>query len=117
MKACIEFTLGTSGEGSLQGRELVLLGNVSEVFRMETDNFENQDGEELNEVYADCFRIGHSAYKFVLDFGQFASEGETKKCFHTRVFTGPDTAKAFLETFEQSIRQYEAQFGRITLSD
>ena len=45
------------------------------VVLMEKDNFESEDDGALNGVYADCFRIGHSAYKFVLDFGQFDSDG------------------------------------------
>ncbi len=83
---------------------------------MEQDNFESEDNGALKGVYADCFRIGHSAYKFVLDFGQF-TPGGGEKCFHTRVITGPDTAKALVETFGQSILEYEEQFGRINKSN
>ena len=83
---------------------------------MEQDKYESEDNEVLNGVYADCFRIGHSAYKFVLDFGQIAPDGG-EKCFHTRVITGPDTAKVLVETVGQSIKDYEKQFGRITQSD
>jgi len=36
---------------------------------MEQGKYEIQDNEALNENYADCFRIGPSAYKFVFDFG------------------------------------------------
>ena len=83
---------------------------------MEKDKYESEDNEVLNGVYADSFRIGHSAYKFVLDFGQFTPDGG-KKCFHTRVITDPDTAKAYVEEFGQSIRQYEELFGRIARSE
>jgi len=83
---------------------------------MEQDKFELENSEALNGVYADCFRIGHSAYKFVLDFGQFAPDGG-EKCFHTRVITDPDTAKVLVETVGRSIKDYENQFGRIPQSD
>ena len=83
---------------------------------MEQDKIENEGNGALKRVYTNCFRIGHSAYKFVFDFGQLAPDGK-KKCFHTRVITGPDTAKAFVDEFGQTIRQHEEQFGRITRSD
>ena len=83
---------------------------------MEQDKFESEDNGALKGVYADCFRIGHSAYKFVLDFGQFAPDGK-EKCFHTRVITGPDTAKELVEAMGRFIKDYENQFGRITQSD
>jgi hypothetical protein len=46
----------------------------------------------------------------VLDFGQFAPDGK-EKCFHTRVITGPNTAKDLVEEFDQTIRQHEEEFG------
>ena len=79
---------------------------------MEKDNFESEDDGALNGVYADCFRIGHSAYKFVLDFGQFTPDGGGE-CFHTRVITDPNTAMVLLETVGRSIKDYEHQFGQI----
>jgi hypothetical protein len=82
------------------------------VFLMEQDKFESEDSGALNGVYADCFRIGHSAYKFVLDFGQEGPEKPTA-IFHTRIVMGPDDAKVFLDTFKEAVRQYEGQFGRI----
>ncbi len=75
---------------------------------------------ELNlwphEPHADAFRVGHRAYKFVLDFGQLGPDRE-KSQFHTRVVMGPDDAKAFSETFGQAIEQYEDQYGQINESD
>ncbi len=77
----------------------------------ETDETQDREGR-----YADAFRIGHSAYRFVLDFGQFSSpKGKTH--FHTRIIVGPDNARVFIATLEQSLREYEGQFGGITQSD
>ena len=82
----------------------------------------NEETKELGDIqdleghYADAFRIGYSAYKFVLDFGQFSSPtGETH--FHTRIIVGPHNAKAFMERLDQSLREYEGRFSEITQSD
>ena len=79
---------------------------------MEQDFFEDENDGTLKAEYADCFRIGHSAHKFVIDFGQMSHEGKGKK-FHTRLITGPDTAQAIAETFASSILEFENKFGRI----
>jgi len=78
-----------------------------------TEEFnESENNGKENGVYADCFRVGHSAYKLVFDFGQ-SSEGSGSKRFHTRIITGPETAKAFYVTLRESLDQYEEQFGSI----
>ena len=86
------------------------------VLLMEQDKYENHDNDELKGMYADCFRIGQSAYKIVLDFGQRTPDGK-EKYFHTRVIMGPDTAKGLVGTVEQSIKDYENKFGRIPNSN
>ena len=75
-----------------------------------------EDSNGLKGTYADRVRIGHSAYKFVFDFGQYNAEAQ-KPIFYTRVIMGIDNAKDFLETFERSIRQYEVEYGRIEKGD
>ena len=79
---------------------------------MEQEDLSNFEENEVNGLYADSFRIGHNAYKFVLDFGQCDSKTKSSR-FHTRVIMGPDNAKGFLESLGQSIRQYEDNFGQI----
>ena len=74
---------------------------------------ETQDGEGR---YTDAFRIGHSAYKFVFDFGQLSSS-KGKVHFHTRIIMGPDNARALIATLVQSLREHEEQFWKITQSD
>ena len=58
--------------------------------------------------YADAFRVGHSAFKFVLDFGQFTFDAGAMR-FHTRVILSPDTAKHLHEMIGDSIREYKEQ--------
>ena len=68
--------------------------------------------QDLEGRYTDAFRIGYSVYKFMLDFGQLASASEDTN-FHTRVILSPDVAKIFIETFKQSLDEYEGRFGPI----
>ena len=56
--------------------------------------------------YANYFEVGHNAFEFVLDFGQFYSESKQAQ-LHTRIITGPAYAKALLETLRRSIDRYE----------
>lgn len=75
---------------------------------------ESQDSHpgDLEGKYANYFQIGHNAFEFLIDFGQMYSDGRQEQ-IHTRIVTGPSYAKEFLELLEQSIEQYEEQFGPI----
>lgn len=79
---------------------------------MEKEVFEGYSDGTPKAEYADCFRIGYSAHKFVLDFSQMSHQGKGNM-FHTRVVTGPDTAKVLVESLRRSIKEYEEKFGRI----
>jgi hypothetical protein len=61
--------------------------------------------------YSNCFKIGHNVLEVVLDFGQHYPEEEAQ--FHTRIVTTPVCAKALLATLQESLRQYERDFGGI----
>jgi len=75
------------------------------------------DDEPLEGRYANYVRVGHNAFEFLLDFGQFYSEGREPEgrepLMHTRIVTSPTYAKVFLDTIRDSIAQYEATFGPI----
>lgn len=62
--------------------------------------------------YANYFKVGHNAFEFVIDFGQYYSEAE-KAELYTRIITSPCYAKCLYETLRKSIRQYEKAFGTI----
>ena len=79
---------------------------------MEQDLFEGDEKGNLKAEYADCFRIGHSAHKFVIDFGQIISK-TNKRDFHTRIIMDPVSAQDYLEIFKNSIEEYMDQFGTI----
>jgi len=71
-----------------------------------------QDAGQIEGRYANYFKVGHNAFDFVLDFGQFYPESKNAQ-LHTRVITGPAYAKALLKTLKQAVDQYEETFGVI----
>ena len=62
--------------------------------------------------YANCLRVGHNAFEFVLDFGQVFSENE-KAELCARIVTSPNHAKAMLETLQEAVDTFEQTFGCI----
>ncbi len=62
--------------------------------------------------YANYFTIGHNAFEFLLDFGQFYREDKEAQ-LHTRIITSPIYAKALFELLRESIDRYEQTFGAI----
>lgn len=62
--------------------------------------------------YANYFKVGHNAFEFVLDYGQFFPENG-KVAFHTRIVTGPAYAKALLKTLQEAIDEFETAYGAI----
>ena len=76
---------------------------------MKEEFMETGDMPEPEGRYADAFRIGHSAYKFIFDFGQFTVDRKVKQ-FHTRIITGPDVAVALEETLRESLEQFKEKY-------
>jgi hypothetical protein len=73
---------------------------------------ECQEAQQIEGRYANHFSVGHNAFEFVLDFGQFYPDGGRARV-HTRIIISPSYAKAFVETVRASIEQYEGSFGPI----
>ena len=69
-------------------------------------------GEKLEGKYANYFKVGHNAFEFVLDFGQYYSESEEAELY-TRIITSPCYAKELFETLQNAIRQFEQTYGTI----
>lgn len=76
----------------------------------------SQEAGALEGRYANYFKVGHNAFEFLLDFGQFYPEAEHAR-LHTRIITSPIYAKALLETLRESIDRYEQIFGAIPKED
>lgn len=62
--------------------------------------------------YANFLCIGHNAYEFVLDFGQFFPESADFQP-NTRIITGPAYAKGFLVALREAVERYERRHGPI----
>lgn len=62
-------------------------------------------------AYANYFEVGHTAFEFVIDFGQ--RYGSAAGPCHTRIVTSPIYAEALLETLRDSLEQYTAAFGAV----
>jgi hypothetical protein len=72
-----------------------------------TGNSKNIEGK-----YSNYFKVGHNAFEFVIDFGQYYAETETAELY-SRIVTSPCYAKFLLEILRKSIEQYENDFGAI----
>ncbi len=68
--------------------------------------------EPLEGRYANSFQVGHNAFEFVVDFGQ-ANLPDTPSRYHTRIITGPVSAKVLFAVLRESIERYEEAFGKI----
>ena len=75
-----------------------------------------EEVEGLEGRYANYFRVGHNAFEFLLDFGQFYSE-RNQLLLHTRVVTTPAYAKVLSATILESLDRYEQSYGPIPRAD
>lgn len=62
--------------------------------------------------YSNYFEVGHNAYEFLIDFGQFQPEVEGV-VLHTRIAVGPTHAKLLAATLGKAVAQHEAEHGTI----
>jgi Protein of unknown function (DUF3467) len=60
---------------------------------MNQPNEPPQEADEIEGRYANYFRVGHNAFEFLFDFGQFYAESPGVR-FHTRIITSPTSAKS-----------------------
>jgi hypothetical protein len=74
---------------------------------------ESKDEHQLVGRYANFFQVGHTAFEFVIDFGQLY-QGETAEQLHTRIVTSPAYATELLRLLDESVEQYERDFGPIS---
>ena len=66
--------------------------------------------------YANFFEVGHNAFEFILDFGQYDPENASAYK-HTRIVTGPVYAKLVAEMLTRAVRLYEEERGVIQAPD
>jgi hypothetical protein len=63
--------------------------------------------------YANYFKVGHNAFEFVIDFGQYYPESEEAELY-TRIITSPFYAKDLSRILNDSIIQHEKTYGTIS---
>lgn len=61
-------------------------------------------------LYANYFEVGHTAFEFVLDFGQAYAGKPVAPC-HTRIVTSPVYAHALLDMLKRAVEEYDETFG------
>ena len=87
--------------------------------RLKINNHEGRASLERKKIegkYANYFKVGHNAFEFVIDFGQYyPGTEEAELC--TRIITSPAYAKSLIETLQESIEQYEKNHGPVCVED
>ena len=62
--------------------------------------------------YSNYFEVGHNAYEFLIDFGQYQPE-VAEVVLHTRIVAGPTLMKLLHDMVRDAISKYEAENGPI----
>jgi hypothetical protein len=62
--------------------------------------------------YVNYFEVGHNAYEFLVDFGQYQPDTEGV-VFHTRIALGPTHAKLLAEMLSQALNRHETEHGPV----
>ena len=68
--------------------------------------------EPLEARYTNYFEVGHNAYEFIIDFGQYQPQGGAVR-MQTRIVTGPVFAKLLSGLLTQAVEQFEGEHGEL----
>jgi len=63
-------------------------------------------------VYANYFEVGHNAFEFLLDFGQFQPDSASVN-MHSRMVAGPVHAKLLMKLLTEAVTRFETEHGEI----
>ena len=63
-------------------------------------------------AYANYFEVGHNAFEFLIDFGQFQPEAGAVT-MHSRMATGPVHAKLLAGLLADAVNRFEREHGII----
>lgn len=72
-----------------------------------------ESGGTAEPRYANCFKIGHNIFEFVIDCGLTTDEGQRLRLSAT-IITNPRSAKALYRVLQQTLEEYESSFGVIS---
>lgn len=75
----------------------------------------NIDPDKIESRYSDAVFINHNPFGFTFDFAQNIPQMKMMKIIH-RVSSSPQHTKAFLNVLTAQVKNYEKQFGEITLT-
>jgi hypothetical protein len=66
------------------------------------------NGANPERCYANCFRVGFSAYEFIFEFGQvYPPESER---LQARIVTSAPMARSLWATLQQSLQDFDRKF-------
>lgn len=68
--------------------------------------------EPLEARYTNYFEVGHNAFEFIVDLGQYQPQGQGVR-IQTRIVTGPVFAKLLSGMLSQAVEQFELEYGVI----
>lgn len=68
--------------------------------------------KRLEGRYANYFEVGHNAFEFIFDFGQYHPENQGAR-MHTRIVTGPVYARLLAELLRDAVARFESEHGAI----
>src|SRR5690349_21620523 len=66
----------------------------------------------LEARYSNYFEIGHNAFEFIFDFGQYHPE-DAAAHMHSRIVTGPVYAKLLAGLLQETVERFEKEHGPI----
>ena len=66
----------------------------------------------LEARYSNYFEIGHNAFEFIFDFGQYHPE-DSAAHMHSRIVTGPVYAKLLAGLLQETVERFEKEHGTI----
>lgn len=66
--------------------------------------------------YANYFELGHNAFEFMIDFGQYRHEARDV-ALHTRIAFGPTHAKLLAGMLARALAEHEAEHGPVPEPD
>lgn len=69
--------------------------------------------DDLVGRYSNYFKVGHNAYEFLIDFGQYYEYDAKQETIHSRIVTNPVYVKRLLSTLSRAIDLYESKHGSI----
>jgi hypothetical protein len=108
----IPFELLSSKSNHLAPRLLLLLELHSSDAMNETGRKPRRRTRAPLARYSNYFEVGHNAYEFLIDFGQYQPE-VSEVVLHTRIVAGPTLMKLLYDMVRDAICRYENENGPI----